>query len=96
MQRDTRHHRHHKADRQRGAAPMRGGKTADRHHGGEMIEADHRMAEPGQDAFAEGRRHAAAHHVMREGRRAPSASRIRLEAKRANGRFMRVSPGPQA
>ena len=38
----------HEADRERGAGAVRGGEAADRHHGGEMIEADDRMAEPGQ------------------------------------------------
>ena len=55
-----------KADRERRAGAMRGGKTADRDHRGEMVDADDRMAEPGQDALAEGRRHSAAHQVMRE------------------------------
>ncbi len=48
---------------------MRGRETADRHNGREMIEADHRMAEPRQEAFGEGRRCAAAHQVMRKRRR---------------------------
>ncbi len=47
---------------------MRGGKAADRDHGGEMIDADHRMAEAGQDALAEGGGDFAAHQVMGEGR----------------------------
>ena len=85
MHRDARHHRHHEADRERGADAMRGGKAADRHHGGEMIEADDRMAEPGQEAFGEGRRHPAAHHVMRKRRRVRKRQqRSELEAKRAN------------
>ena len=49
---------------------MRGGETADRHHGGEMVEADDRMAESGKNALAEGRRRVPAHQVMGEGRRA--------------------------
>ena len=63
---DAAHHRRDESHRQRRAGAMGGGKTADRDHRGEMVDADHRMAEPGQDALAEGRRHFATHQVMRE------------------------------
>ena len=68
MHGDAGHHRHDESDREQRAGAMRGGKAADRHHRGEMVDADHRMAEAGQQALGERRRHAAAHQVMGEGR----------------------------
>ena len=52
---------------------MHGGDAAHRHHGGKMIEADDRVTEAGQHAFAEGRRDPAAHHMM--GKRIAGAER---------------------
>jgi len=46
---------------------MRGGKAADCHHGGEMIDPDDRMAKAGQKALAECCRHPTAHHVVSKG-----------------------------
>ncbi len=68
MQGDAADHRQHEAEREHRRCAMRGGEAADRHYGGEMIEPDNRMAEPGQQPIGEGRRHAAAHEMMGEGR----------------------------
>ena len=64
MQRDACHHRYNESDNERGARAVHGGDAANRYHGGEMVEADNRMTEPRQHAFAEGRRGPAAHDVM--------------------------------
>jgi hypothetical protein len=47
---------------------MCGREAPDRNHGGKMVEANDRMAEPRQDALAKGRRRAPAHEVMGESR----------------------------
>ena len=46
MHRHAGHHRQHETDGERRRRPVRGGEAADRHHGGEMVEPDDRMAEP--------------------------------------------------
>ena len=62
-------HRQHKHNCQYRCRAVRGREAPDRNDRRQMVEADHRMAQSRQDAFTEGRRHAATHHVMRESRR---------------------------
>ena len=69
MQRDASDHRQYECDGKCVRCPMRGGEAADCHNGGEMIQADNRMAEPREDSLSKGCRRAATHQVMREGRR---------------------------
>ena len=56
MRGDAGHHRHNETDDEPPSLRVRGGETADGDHGGEMVEADDRMAEAGQQAVDEGRR----------------------------------------
>jgi len=62
-------HRQHECNRQRRCRAMRGGEASDRNDRRQMVEADYGMAQSRQEALTEGRRHAAAHDVMRESRR---------------------------
>ena len=54
-------------DRQRQAQAAGADGDAHRDEKGEMVRTDHRMTEAGKQSLAEGRRQAAAHHVMRGG-----------------------------
>src|SRR5581483_10488466 len=68
VKRDAAHHDHHEGNRQRRRRTMRGGQASDRDNRSQMVDADDRMAEAGQDALHERRRRATAHHVVRKGR----------------------------
>jgi len=59
MHGDTAHHDGDESDRECGASAMSRGEAADRNDRSEMIDADDRMAEAGQNVLAESRGHAA-------------------------------------
>src|SRR3712207_6993986 len=56
-------------------------RSADADEGGEMIEADHRMAEPRQQALDEGGRNGSAHGVVSQGRRRSEEHTSELQSR---------------
>jgi hypothetical protein len=64
MRASTDDHRHDIADNEQDAFRLHRRETSDRNHRSEMIEAEDRMAKPGQQALRKGRRHFPTHNVM--------------------------------
>ena len=60
--------RGHEGQRQQVAAREEGADQADRQDEGQMVQADDRMPQSGEQTLREGLRHLVVHRVMREGR----------------------------
>ena len=69
------HHRQYERNCQCRCRAMCSREAPDRNDSRQMVETDHRMTQSRQDPFAEGRRRAPAHDVMRESRRRPDGRR---------------------